>query len=87
MAKIVAVGSISIVSVEDGKSGNRVATLTLYKWSATPPTVFPSGTSTYTWETATFTPPANLNGWSMAPGTPTPGQTLYSCSVTYVEGT
>jgi len=39
---------------EDGKS---VAYLEVYQYAATQPTIFPSGTSTYTWATGAFTAP------------------------------
>lgn len=82
---IVGSGQVSLSDVNDGKSGSRVAELKMYKWSALPPTTFPSGTSSYSWADASFTDPATLNGWSKTPGTPVAGQTLYACSVTYVE--
>lgn len=79
---IVGSGQLAISDLYDGK---RVARLTLYKWSATPPTVFPSGTSEYDWNTASYTLPTTPNGWTLTPGTPVKGQTLYTCSMNYVE--
>jgi hypothetical protein len=49
----------------------------MYQWSAIAPISFPSGTSTYTWATDTFTAPATPNGWSLTPPAPVSGQTLY----------
>lgn len=60
-----------------GTNGARVARLTLYQWASSVPTTFPSGTSTFTWATGAYTAPGTLNGWSLTPGTPTAGQTLY----------
>lgn len=69
----------------DGTNGTRTAVLELYRWSATAPSTFPSGTSTYTWATGQFTAPATLNGWSLTPGAPVAGQTLYGCEVIYAD--
>jgi hypothetical protein len=68
-----------------GANGARTAVLEIYKWSATTPTTFPSGTSTYTWSNGSFTAPSTANGWSLLPGTSTAGYTLYACSVAYVD--
>jgi hypothetical protein len=68
-----------------GSNGTRTAILELYRWSATVPTTFPSGTSTYTWATGAFTSPATLNDWSLLPGASTAGYTLYGCQVIYVD--
>lgn len=69
----------------NGANGARTAILEIYKWSATTPTTFPSGTSTYTWANGSFTAPSTANGWSLLPGTSTAGYTLYACSVAYVD--
>ena len=60
-----------------GSDGNRTAVLDMYQWSASVPTVFPSGVSTYSWVTAQFTAPGSPNGWSLTPGSPVNGATLY----------
>jgi len=60
-----------------GSNGTRTAVLDLYKWSATTPTTFPSGSSTYTWATAQFTMPGTPNGWTATPGAVVPGQTIW----------
>ena len=52
----------------------------LYLWNNGIPTLFPSGTSVYTWANGTFTNPTILNGWSQTIGTPGSGQTLYRLS-------
>lgn len=69
----------------NGQNGYRTAVLELYRWAATAPTTFPSGSSTYTWATGAFTSPATLNGWALTPGAPVPGQTLWGCSVTFAD--
>jgi hypothetical protein len=68
-----------------GTNGTRTAILEVYKWAATTPTLFPSGTSTYTWASGAFTAPTTANGWSLTPGASTPGYNLYACSVTYSD--
>jgi hypothetical protein len=69
----------------DGQNGARTAYLEVYQWSATTPTTFPSGTSTYTWADGTFTAPGTPNSWSLTPGAATPGYALYACSVSYSD--
>lgn len=69
----------------NGANGTRTAVLEVYQWAATPPVSFPSGTSTYTWADGSFTAPGTPNGWSLTPGAPTPGFTLYACSVSYAD--
>lgn len=69
----------------NGSNGTRTAYLEVYQWSASTPTAFPVGTSTYTWANGSFTAPSSLNGWSLIPGGSTPGFTLYGCSVTYAD--
>jgi hypothetical protein len=68
-----------------GAPGTRTAILEMYKWSATDPTSFPYGVSDYTWATGQFTAPPTLNGWSLTPTTPVPGQTLYVTRQVYVD--
>lgn len=63
----------------DGTNGVRTAIMVLYQWATVPPTVFPTGNSTYTWATAAFTTPAGAGAWTQIPGTPGPGQVLYAC--------
>jgi len=75
----------SISKSKQGIAGTRTAILEVYKWSATTPTSFPSGTSTYTWATGTFTAPTTPNGWSINPGAAVEGQTLWACHVTYTD--
>jgi hypothetical protein len=69
----------------NGVNGTRTAILELYKWSATTPTTFPTGTSRYTWSTGQFTSPATLNGWSAIPLPPVAGQTLWVCYTVYAD--
>jgi hypothetical protein len=68
-----------------GDNGSRTAFLEVYQWSATVPTTFPSGNSTYTWADGSFTAPGTPNSWSLTPGASTPGYTLYACSVRYAD--
>jgi hypothetical protein len=75
---------ISFTFVDNGTDGTRTARLQLYKWLSTAPTLFPTGTSTYTWADATFTNPT-LNGWTQVPGAGSPGQNLYSVIQEYVD--
>lgn len=69
----------------NGLNGTRTAILDVYRWSASAPVTFPSGTSTYTWATGQFTAPATLNGWSLTPPAPVAGQTLYIARQTYAD--
>lgn len=66
-----------------GASGVQAATATVYQWAITIPAA-PTGTSTYTWATGTFTPtPA---GWTLTGGTaPSPGYTLWAADVNLVD--
>lgn len=77
--------SIQAVSANgaNGANGVRSARPTVYQWAATIPSG-PTGTSTYTWSTNTFTPtPA---GWSLTPGTsPSVGYTLWAAVVNLVD--
>jgi len=68
-----------------GLNGTRTAILEMYRWSASTPTTFPAGTSTYTWATGQFTAPASPNGWSLTPPAPVAGQNLYVCRQTYSD--
>jgi hypothetical protein len=77
--------SVSTATGAAGVNGSRTAILEVYKWAAVTPTTFPSGTSTYTWATGSFTAPTTANGWSLTPGASTPGYNLYACSVTYSD--
>lgn len=61
----------------DGTNGVRTAVLEMFQWSATAPTTYPSGNSTYTWSTGLFTAPGTLNGWSIAVPAPVQGQFLW----------
>ena len=80
-------GSTFVFDAATATPGTRTAVLDLYKWSSTAPTLFPSGTSTYTWATATFTTPATLNGWDTVPPAPVAGQTLWICRQVYADTT
>jgi len=79
------ISTVSGVNGTNGANGFRTAVLEVYRWSATTPTTFPSGTSTYTWATGAFTAPTTPNSWSLTPGAATAGQTLYGCSVSYAD--
>jgi len=70
-----------------GLASTRTAALEVYQWALTEPTVFPSGTSTYTWSNGAFTAPGTPAGWSVLPGASLPGGTLYACRVTYDDAT
>ncbi len=71
-----------VISLQDGTAGQRIGFLELYIWSAAAPTTYPSGTSTYTWSTGTFTAPATLNSWALVPATAVAGQSLWGISAT-----
>ena len=68
-----------------GQNGSRTAFLEVYQWASSAPTTFPSGSSTYTWADGSFTAPTIPNGWSLTPGSSSPGFTLYGCSVRYAD--
>jgi len=70
---------------QSGLNGSRTAILDMYRWSASPPTSFPSGSSTYTWATAQFTAPSSPNGWSLTPPSPVSGHNLYICRQLYSD--
>ena len=65
----------------NGANGQRVGVLEVYQWSFNIPTTYPSGSSTYTWATGAFTAPSLPNSWSLLPGAPVAGQTLWGISV------
>jgi hypothetical protein len=65
--------------------GTRTAVLEMYRWSATQPTTFPNGSSTYTWSTQQFTAPATNNSWSLTPGSAVAGQRLWITRVVYTD--
>lgn len=69
----------------DGVNGTRTAILEMYRASATTPTTFPSGSSTYTWSTGQFTAPATPNSWSLTPPTLAEGETLWICRTVYAD--
>lgn len=69
----------------NGSNGTRTAILEVYQWAAAAPATFPAGSSTYTWATGAFTAPATPNGWSLTPGAPVAGHTLWACSVAYSD--
>lgn len=85
---IIASDSIDMIGIKDandGANGTRTASIEMYKWSASSPTTYPVGTSTYTWETGEFTNPATLNGWSQSIGIGTGGQVLYRVRSVYAD--
>jgi hypothetical protein len=62
-----------------GINGVKTAVATVYQWSITIPTG-PTGTSTYTWSTSSFSP--DPSGWSSSITTsPSPGFTLWAANV------
>lgn len=68
---------------QNGAAGSQSATPTVYQWAVTIPSA-PTGTSTYTWATSSFTP--TPSGWNLTPGTsPSPGYTLWGASVSLVD--
>jgi hypothetical protein len=73
--------STPIIDAQNGLSGARTAVLEMYKWSASAPTTFPEGDSTYTWATGEFTTPTTPNGWAVTTGVSTPGYNLYAVRV------
>lgn len=73
------------ILAQNGATGARTASIELYKWDSAAPTVFPVGTSTYTWATGVFTNPATLNGWTQTPGAGTAGQKLYAVRAVYSD--
>jgi hypothetical protein len=69
----------------DGVNGTRTAVLEMYQWASSSPSLFPVGSSTYTWATGQFTNPSTTNGWSQTPGSPVAGQTLYIVRQVYAD--
>jgi hypothetical protein len=69
----------------NGVNGTRTAVMDVYQWAASAPTLFPSGSSTYTWSTGQFTAPATLNGWSLTPPAAVTGQTLWIARTVYAD--
>ena len=68
-----------------GANGLRYGSMTMYRWSATKPTTFPSGTSTYTWATGAFTTPATTNLWSATSSSYVAGTTLWAVTTTFTD--
>jgi hypothetical protein len=68
-----------------GSNGSRTAFLQVYQWASTTPATLPSGTSTYTWATATYTAPSVPNGWTLVPGAPVAGEYLYVVDAVYSD--
>jgi hypothetical protein len=64
----------------NGANGLQTARPTVYQWAVTLP-ASPTGTSTYTWSTNSFTP--NPSGWSQTiTSAPSAGYTLWAATVT-----
>ena len=62
-----------------GINGVKTAVATVYQWAVTIPSG-PTGTSTYTWSSSSFTP--NPSGWTTSISTaPSPGYTLWAANV------
>jgi len=70
-----------------GVTGTRTAVITMYQWAVSPPTLFPTGTSTYTWATGVYTAATNPNGWTIIPGTSIAGDILYACDAIFSDNT
>lgn len=67
---------------QNGASGYQTAQPTVYKWDVSIP-AGPTGTSTFTWSSGTFTP--TPSGWTLTPATsPGAGFTLYQASVNLI---
>ena len=67
----------------NGTNGLQTATPVVYQWAITIP-ASPSGTSTYTWASGSFTP--TPSGWSQTITTsPSAGYTLWAARVTIVD--
>jgi len=69
----------------DGANGARTARMVLYQWASIAPTVYPTGTSTYTWATGAFTTPVGAGLWTQIPGVPVAGQTLYAVEQRFAD--
>jgi hypothetical protein len=74
---------VSVASVgQNGAAGVQTATPTVFKWDISVP-VGPTGSSTYTWASGTFTPTPST--WSLTPpASPSPGYTLWGATVSLV---
>jgi hypothetical protein len=74
---------VSVQSVgQNGAAGVQAAQPTVFQWAVSIPTG-PTGTSTYTWSTASFTP--TPGGWSLTPpSSPSPGFTLWGATVSLI---
>ena len=74
---------VTVASVgQNGAAGVQTATPTVFKWEISVP-AGPTGTSTYTWASATFTPTPST--WSLTPpASPSPGYTLWGATVSLV---
>ena len=74
---------VTVASVgQNGAAGVQTAQPTVYQWAVSIPSG-PSGTSTYTWSSGTFSP--TPFGWSATPGSsPSPGYTLWGATVSLV---
>ena len=72
--------SVTVASVgQNGAAGVQTAQPTVFQWAVSIPTG-PTGTSTYTWSSGTFTP--TPSGWSLTPpASPSPGFTLWGATV------
>jgi predicted phage tail protein len=66
----------------NGANGAQSAEPTVYQWAATIP-AGPSGTGTHTWSTGLFGA-APIN-WTLAPGAPVPGNTLWVAKVRLLD--
>lgn len=66
----------------NGASGTQSASAIVYQWAATIPSG-PTGTSTYTWSSGTFTP--TPTGWTLSPGSSIAGYTLWQARVQLVD--
>lgn len=66
-----------------GTAGSKTARPTVYQWAITIP-AGPTGTSTYTWSTGTWTP--NPAGWSSTiTSAPSPGYTLWAAEASIID--
>jgi hypothetical protein len=63
---------------EDGVDGLKAVTVEVFKWANSVPSA-PTGTSTYTWATKSFSAPST---WALTTTGGTAGQTLYAARVT-----
>jgi len=66
--------TIQVVYAQQGNTGNKTATSTLYQWNTTTPGN-PSGTSIFSWSTGTNSSYTGGNGWLTSPGS-NPGTPL-----------